>query len=189
MVMCGPTRPAPGLPVSRRRTAKEAPLDRRRAPWRGRRSRNQGVKSPLWVVVRARRRLPFIAGWRDHRRDWTRWGRQVDAARRHRGRETHSAGRRVGARRRFARSASTRGRSAADRLHAAGVGAQPVPNIIGIREHRLLRPPVRAWARERDARIHRLLRATGLAPLSRSARGETVGRHETETRSVLRPGA
>ena len=63
----------------------------------------------------------------------------------------------------------------AHRLHAAGAGQEPLPDAVGVRERRLLRPPVRPRPPERERRIADLLQATGLAPFADRPAGKLSG--------------
>jgi ribosome-dependent ATPase len=64
----------------------------------------------------------------------------------------------------------------AHRLHAAGPGQEPLSHAVGVREHRLLRPPVRPRPRpSARRRIAELLAATGLAPFADRPAGKLSG--------------
>ena len=94
---------------------------------------------------------------------------------------------RAGARRRSAQEASSAGALPAHGLHAARARPQSLPDPVGVREHRFLRPPVRpCGAQERKRASTDLLQSHRPRAFPRSARGQALGRHEAETRAVLR---
>ena len=69
-----------------------------------------------------------------------------------------------------------RARLPAHRLHAAGPGKNLYPTLSVLREHRLLRPPVRPRpAPSAQRRIAELLQATGLAPFADRPAGKLSG--------------
>ena len=74
----------------------------------------------------------------------------------------------------------------AHRLHAAGARQESLSRPQRAREHRILRPPVRADARRAGWRIAELLRQHRPGALRRSAGEETFRRHAAEARAVLR---
>ena len=74
----------------------------------------------------------------------------------------------------------------AHRLHAAGAGQEPLPDAVGLREHRLLRPAVRPSRAEAQAPHRRAAGQHRAGALPRPAGRQAVRRHEAEALPVLR---
>ena len=74
----------------------------------------------------------------------------------------------------------------AHRLHAAGPGQEPLPDAVGLREHRLLRPAVRPGPCRAQAPHRRAAGQHRAGALPRPAGRQAVRRHEAEALPVLR---
>ena len=78
------------------------------------------------------------------------------------------------------------GRLPAHRLHAAGPGQEPLPDAVGLRERRLLRPAVRPRPGRAQAPHRRAAGQHRAGTLPRPAGRQAVRRHEAEALPVLR---
>ena len=118
--------------------------------------------------------------------DRPRRRRQVEPAVHRRRRPRAAAGPRAGAGRRHGQRRPPPAGLPAHRLHAAGAGQEPLPDPVGVREHRLLRPPVRPRPRRMPAPHRHLDRGDRARALSGAAGRQALGRHEAEARPLLR---
>ena len=136
---------------------------------------------------RPRRGHPRSAGRVHGRADRPGRRGKVQPAGARRRRPPNSAGAGRGARRRHGRRGLSTGGLPAHRLHAAGAGQEPVPDAVGLREHRLLRPAVRPGPRRAQAPHRRAAGQYRAGALPRPAGRQAVRRHEAEALPVLRP--
>ena len=74
----------------------------------------------------------------------------------------------------------------AHRLHAAGAGQESLSDAVGVRERRLLRPPVRPRPQRARAAHRRAAAGHRAGALRRPPRRQALRRHEAEARPVLR---